>query len=303
MVRKENVSNISNHTPRHEKSGMPSNITAKALRTMNFRPSTMPKARKTTMLSSSQIEGDDDDDTEGRAGGTPYGPSTNMSSSMLLDRSSFSPHASSSAPRRSHQHCSSKKGSKLGPWSERLAMLQSHQSSNAMKLQHAGLNRFGVVCLDVNDPRKKAQSYTDVTILDTQKDTTSSGGGVKSMIGTTNEASSSSQLVWTLPCFLHQHAATSDSGLGGDAVQNVLAWFSITPTTARNVGLQKGMVLRVYDAILLPLLVSEDEPNHEDKLESRFLVICTQVCERLHPEKVNPVPDSIAKIFEAKSKD
>jgi hypothetical protein len=299
ILRKEK--NLANIKPNSE------TITAERLRKMTFHPQTMPKPRAAPEVLTSQIEQDDDN----------RNAATNNSSSVVaIDRPSFSSPTTSRRHRASKSHGNS---SKSGPWTKRLAALKSNQTNDAMKLQHPGMNRHGV-SFDLNDPRKKAKSYTDVTVLSDHDESSQQGVKPKSWSLSTNAtgASSGDGSLLTVLGHIHRHApiinhrcteslptSTGDTTL---SEQGSFAWISFTRTTARNVGLRKGMALRLYDAVLLPvhrMVGPEQGESRDDRgtMECRFLVICTQLCEE-HPGKLDPVPNfDVAAFRQATSKD
>jgi hypothetical protein len=290
-LRKEN---LSINKPNSETNQDPSRrgaITAESLRKMSFHPQTMPKPRAPEVLPS-QIEQDDGNNAMGN----------NVASMMGIDRPSFS------SPTTSRRHRASKShgNSKGGPWTKRLAALKSNQTNDAMKLQHPGMNRHA---FDLNDPRKKAKSYTDVTIL---SDEECHGAVPKSWsLSASGTASSGDGSLMTVLGHIHQHGPihrgyeSPTMSTKATASKQAFAWISFTRMTARNIGLRKGMELRLYDAVLLPArrIGAEGASHNEDEMDCRFLVICTQLCEK-HPGKLNPVPNlDVAAFLPATSKD
>jgi hypothetical protein len=259
---KENLLN-NTATPKHSVSKQSSErITTEKLRSMTFRPPGMPKNRNEPISNPNDLSFDDEDDH------------------VPIQRPTFS---SPPPPRR---HRSSKSH---GPWTKRLHALKSNQANDAIKLQHAGMNRHGV-SFDLHDPRRKAKTYTDVTILG-QEDCY----GVPLPIRwqqirdapCTNDDQHKERLL-TVLCHIHNHGAMNRGNPASGAVSKVFAWISFTRTTARNVGLQRGLELRLYDAILLPMRSVEYPPHTENGEHCSFIAICTQLCER-HPELLDPV--------------
>jgi len=280
-LRKENIFTSSHNAPSSGKDTSRAEMTVEKLRTMTFRPSSMPKARK---IDATPSEIDTEDDNDGRA--------------AMIDRPAFSSPPASSRKHRSKKNSSSRKSD--GIWTKRLIALNNNQTNDAMKLQHAGLNRYGA-SFDPNDPRKQAASYTDVTILELGEDAHATmiwNPKASTAASAANEAS-----LVTVPCLVHEHCPKDDEGLAGKPISNALAWISVNHTTARNVGLKKGASLRVYNAVLLPLagVEAKGQGNSSDA-DFSFLVICTQVCEK-HPVKLDPVPDLIDRAFAAMPKD
>lgn len=289
-LRKENLSshklNSATGTTTPESSGR-GTITAERLRKMTYHPQSMPKPRGVDVLPS-PIEGDDD--------GHNTTMINNIAGVMAIDRPSFSSPATSSRRHRSSKSHSNH--GKTGPWTKRLAALKSTQTNDAMKLQHPGMNRH-CVSFDLNDPRKRAKYFTDVTILTSDEEY--HGGNPKSWsLAASGTATFGDPSLLTVLCHIHQHARSTSRGSessssSGEMVSKAFAWISFTRTTARNIGLRKGIELRLYDAVLLPvrriIAFEGGSPDPvEGEMDCRFLVICTQLCET-HPGKLDPVPN------------
>lgn len=260
-VRKENVSRNNLNTPSTEELGG-GQFTTEKLRCMSFRPMTMPKPRA---AEANQPEVDSE---------ISHG-------SVTISRPNFSSHMSA------RRRCSSKNPSKMGVWMKRLALLKSNQTNNVIKLQHAGMNRHGTT-LDLNDPRRTANTYTDITILSNEdcNGVSIKSWGLKAMA---NVSSLGDGVHLTIPSFIHEHAHFNSSV--GESLTKTFGWVSFTPVTVRNVGLQMGMQLRIYDAILLPVRRSNagNITSNEIHTDYGYVVVCTQLCER-HPGGLSPVP-------------
>jgi hypothetical protein len=178
-----------------------------------------------------------------------------------------------------------------GPWTRLLATLKSNQAIDAMKLQHAGMNRHGVA-VDLNDPRRKAKTYTDVTIVGRED-----CNGVALPIcwshgregASTKNGTHQHDGLLTVLCHIHTHGAMIRGNPTSTTISQVFAWISFTRTTARNVGLQSGLELRLYGAILVPIRRAPCRSTPHDRQQCRFIVLCTHLCEK-YPGKLDPVP-------------
>ncbi len=265
ILQRGNTSNNQQNTPVSDELHRGS-IIAEKLRNMSYRPTTMPKPQATETLSNRM---DATADAE------------NAFVAPALNRSSFS------SPTLPGKNRSSKHHNKGGAWTKRLAILKSNQTNDVMKLQHDGMNRHSI-SYDLNDPRKRANTYTDVTIL---SDEDCHGVNIKNWVlnQTVTSPSSGDGTLLTVSSYIHEHAPVK--GSARESVGKSFAWISFTRATARNVGLENGMNLRIYNAVLLPVRQGSGKTTiHGSKTESRFLVICTQLCER-HPSVVSHVPN------------
>lgn len=240
-------------------------ITTEQLRSMIYRPPTMPKPRVTEEVSS-QREHEDEP----------------LHSVATVNRPNYT------TPAVLRRQSSSK--NKSGPWTKRLALIKSEETTNVMKLQHAGMCRHGV-SFDLNDPRKKAKTCTDVTIV---SNVDSRGVAIQTLIlrPTPGASSSCDDTLITVSSFIHDHRPINGN-ISSKSVTSSFAWISFRQTTARNIGLEQGMPLRLYDAVLLPIQQSESmkdsSTDTENVAEHRFVIICTQFCER-HPTGWGPIP-------------
>ena len=270
-------------------------FTTEQLRTMSFRPRTMPKCRNDESISKTSDDVsvvdlvDEDNDYESPRplvlllpDGSATTPTTNPAVTMaFVPRPAFS---STNTPPRRRRMSKTPAG---GPWTKRFAAIKANQASDVLKLQHTFLNRQqGISFIDLNDPRRKAKTFTDVTIL-AQKDCHGValpviGWGTSSSRDINNSNSDQhNEGLWTVLCYLHNHGPMTGGKPASATMSNAHGWISFTRTTARSVGLQKGLQLRLYDAVLLPMGRAM-EWNSDGAEQGTFIAICTQLCER-HP--------------------
>jgi len=239
----------------------------------------MPKNRKESVSNWDDVSVVDIDD-DSVQGGTLLDDNDRPTS---LHRPSFS---SSTPPRRKHRSSSNKNH---GPWVKRLGTIKSKQAADALKLQHTGMNRHGLSFFDLNDPRRKAKTYTDVSILE-QHDCygvalpTCWSWDVNNNNNNTSSYGDQSHdgALLTVLCYIHNHGPINRGTPVSTKISKVYAWISLTRMTARNIGLQKGLELRLYDVILLPIRQGHASSHHPttNNPQCRFILIRTQLCER-----------------------
>jgi hypothetical protein len=151
----------------------------------------------------------------------------------------------------------------VGPLGKRLTVLQNTLASDSARLSAFGISQNA---FDLNDPRRRAKSQTDVTILDVAP---ISEGDKLTVLGLVHKharkdvpSDTSSTTVWEPRC----------------------AWISFTPVTARSINLQKGLQVRMYNAVLLPCPeIQLQGPPSENGIVAnttcRHILLCTQLCE------------------------
>ena len=267
-------------------------FTTEQLRTMSFRPRTMPQRRNEETLSKPSDHDNNDDDDEvsvvdifvddnddEEETRNPRLPEGTPAPTTTLQRPGV--FSSPTPPRRKR----TSKTHHAGPWTKRFATIKSNQASDVLKLQHTFINRHGISLIDLNDPRRKAKTYTDVTIL-AQEDC----HGVALPIGWTSTSNGRdanpsngdqhNEGLRTVLCFLHNHGPMKGGTPASATMSNTHGWISFTRPTARSVGLRRGLTLRLYDAILLPMRRRVEW--HSDSEQCTFIAICTQLCEQ-HP--------------------
>jgi hypothetical protein len=182
-----------------------------------------------------------------------------------------------------------------GEWVRRLVSLRNTHSSDSVRLQNKAFARQRML-LDVSDPRKRAKTYTDVTIW---------GQYLGPWINVPED------MKITVLGYAHRHIQRLQNSIDSDqhnvrqqqkrkkdnsklVSEHFFAWFTFTLATARRVELQRGCKLRIYNAIILPCRlpvelniapgsISHVENNARTKYTSTCenTVICTHLCERI----------------------
>jgi len=175
----------------------------------------------------------------------------------------------------------------IGKWGRRLLSLRNSRYSDSLRLRQPVSNR------SVNDPRRRAKSTMDVTIL----------GHYDGPWVNLPE-----HFPVTVLGYLHCHTRhekgsatdqegcmqTRHQGKREDTVvrEGVFAWFTFTLSTARNISLERGCRLKILNALVLPCPVVTElnfpasfklEPDEKPHCQS--IVICTEVCERIDDDQ------------------
>jgi hypothetical protein len=151
----------------------------------------------------------------------------------------------------------------VGSLGKRLAVLRNALASDSARLSAFGISQNA---FDMNDPRRRAKSQTDVTILG---DAPISEDGKLTFLG-----------------LVHMHVrkdAPPDTSTT-TAWEPRCAWISFTPVTARSINLQKGMQVRIYNAVLVPCPETQLQglPSANGIVANttcRHILLCTQLCE------------------------
>jgi hypothetical protein len=151
----------------------------------------------------------------------------------------------------------------VGPLGKRLTVLRNSLASDSARISAFGISQNA---FDLNDPRRRAKSHTDVTILGVAP---ISEGGKLTILG----------LVHT---HVRKDAPPPDTLT--TAWEPRYGWISFTPVTARSINLQKGLQLRMYNAVLLPcpeiqLQGLPCENSVAANPTCRHILLCTQLCE------------------------
>lgn len=166
-----------------------------------------------------------------------------------------------------------------GPWVRRLTSLQTMRGNDSFRLQNEVFARRTVV--DVNDPRKRANTYVDVTLVG-QYD------------GPWVDLPEDYKI--TLLGYAHRHVQKKKTGMQQRQPvtflsEGTLSWFTFTLTTARNVSLHQSRFLRIYNPVILPCPSTKvlNIPWPHSRVDGNVNldgycathVICTHLCERL----------------------
>lgn len=127
----------------------------------------------------------------------------------------------------------SRGGSNLGSWGRKLGTIQSSRSSDALRIQNQAFCRQAT--FDINGPRKRAKSHTDITIL---------GNCSRHWMKGTEDSQ------FSVLAYVHCHTPRKEPGY--NLHDNELAWVTFTIATARSVNLQRGKQIRLYNAVMIP---------------------------------------------------
>ena len=129
--------------------------------------------------------------------------------------------------------------------------------------------------VDRNDPRNRATSVLDVTII---------GRTIHDDNHTENMIRSSSSHLVTVPCYVHQWTNTNSNSTTATTTANVnptaflpSATFTdvvLTNDTILSQNVRYGSQLRIYNAIYIPMSSSPSNMN-----KSSGCIVCTQLCE------------------------
>ena len=145
-----------------------------------------------------------------------------------------SSHFSSSPPKVRRRSSRSKN---LGVWGRKLGSVQGSRSNDALRIQNQAFCRQ--TTFDVNGPRKRAKSHTDITIL---------GNCSRPWINGAEDSK------FSVLAYVHCHTLRKEPTYNQD--DNMLAWVTFTIASARSINLQKGKQIRLYNAVMLPSRVS-----------------------------------------------
>lgn len=183
-----------------------------------------------------------------------------------------------------------------GEWVRRLVSLRNTQSNDSVRLQNKAFARQRRMLLDVSDPRKRAKTYTDVTILgqysgpwiNVPEDTKITVLGyahrhIQRCIDKNHHSNTRQQ----------QNQKQEETKT---VSKDFFAWFTFTLATVRRIELQQGCKLRIYNAIILPcrlpvaldippisafFLENNIETDNTTTASCERTVICTHLCERI----------------------
>ena len=173
----------------------------------------------------------------------------------------------------SPSHTKRKRGKVItGEWGRKLIALRNSRSNDSIRLQNQAFARRKVY--DMNDPRKRAKTLTDVTILSSYKGP---------FINVPEE------MKITVLGYIHRHIHTRNKNATTKDLQGCLAWFTFTLSTARSINLELACKLRIYNSVILPcsMPITLDLPQNcflgvreTDNVRCDKIVVCTQLCER-----------------------
>jgi len=183
-----------------------------------------------------------------------------------------------------------------GEWGRRLILIRNSRSNDSVRLRNQAFARRRMY--DLNDPRKRAKTFTDVTIM---------GSYNGPWINLPED------MKITVLGYMHRHIQRNKSSTKGTnhpqdqkhrqetkniISQDCFAWFTFTLATARCINLERACKLRIYNAVVLPCRMpmtldlpptsfdflpgnsgGSDSGNKNIRCEK--IVICTHLCERI----------------------
>jgi hypothetical protein len=253
--------------------------TRKATRSFSFVPLFVP-SRTSNLLHDDGLVEDEGDILTSPTGGRGGGVKASSNSGGNIDY--HSPQHPNMGRRRR-----SKAGNNNGPMVRRLTSIRTMRGNDSLRLYNEAFARSRTV-VDANDPRKRANTYADVTLL-----------------GRYNGpwADLPEDYKITLLGYAHRHVPKKKTTGWHYQPQRLpvtflsegtYSWFTFTLTTARNVNLQQSCCLRIYNPVILPcpsIKVSNIQwpPSGVDSNNGNAIVdgycsthvICTHLCERL----------------------
>jgi hypothetical protein len=166
--------------------------------------------------------------------------------------------------------------SKVGALSKRLKMIRDGVKGDSVRFQCGQYPFSAKAAFDMNDPRNRAKSYMDVTI-----------------IGDSCPWAKDSSQRLTVLAYIHTHepTTTTQQAAAVDAAfdcKKCMVWLCFSFETAREQNLRIGSELRIYNAVAIPVASKSDAKDPVD-----FIVLCTQLCE--------PYPSVLPKLPEVAS--
>jgi hypothetical protein len=177
---------------------------------------------------------------------------------------------------------------------------------------------------DLYDPRNRATSYMDVTILGDvgtpwrRLNMPYFGSKQRSVVSNVNSNN------MTIVGYIHTHhiyperdeghtSSLCTATAGGPATNQSLAWFCFSGETINAHSLlgnqPRGYQLRIYNAVVIPAcqpdhaktssneMLEEPEPSYSPKDPCRHTVLCTQLCEPYPSEILGPLKPSASELL------
>jgi hypothetical protein len=215
--------------------------------TLSFTPAFLSSRLPKPVSEEDQVDGND-----------PFPDST-----LLLSPRLGSPTGMYSPPSRKTGK-NSKNSKQAGPLARRLKVIRDAVKGDSVRFQCGQYPFSAKAAFDMNDPRNRAKSYMDVTIMG----------------DSCPWAKDSSQRL-TVLAFIHTHEPTTTTqaqpAAAVDAAldcKKCMAWLCFSFETAREQNLRIGSELRIYNAVAIPVANKSDVKDPVD-----FIVLCTQLCE------------------------
>ena len=180
-----------------------------------------------------------------------------------------------------------------GEWGRRLIALHNSRANDSVRLQNQAFARRRM--FDVNDPRKRAKTFTDATLLGSYN-----GPWINrpedmkiTILGYVHRHVQKSNNSYTkgnnqLHDQRHHNQQQQQQQQEADSIvsQDYFAWFTFTLATARCINLERACKLRIYNAVILPCRtpMTLDLPPKsfgcKNIIRCEKIVICTHLCER-----------------------
>ena len=182
-----------------------------------------------------------------------------------------------------HHRYNNKAQTGAGYWTKRLRLLRDTHKGDCIRFQSGQYPFVKKGSLDMNDPRNRAKSYMDVTLL---------GEGAA--------WDHEFEKLTFLGVVHTHHDANTSLPQPPSRAHGQLAWICFTYETAREKGLQANSSLRIYNPVAFPAKkrVAVVTPGHEQQQQQQqqqqpaveWTICCTQLCER-YPEQLPKLPN------------
>ena len=180
-------------------------------------------------------------------------------------RRSFHTAAASSSPYRRSPNSKGGKGG--GPLVKRLLALRNTLATDTARLSANHHNTMtSSTTFDLNDPRKRADSVTDLTIVRCYNDSTT----------TAAPGNSTTKQVVAL-AMVYRHTTTTSKEKQHNHNPPFWTWASFDRVTARSIHLHQHQQLRVYNGVFLSVTSQEEDPSTTTSCQ--HILVCTQLCE------------------------
>jgi hypothetical protein len=154
----------------------------------------------------------------------------------------------------------------IGTLAKRLKTLRDSSIGDSIRLQ-SGQYPFGAKSTNWNDPRSRASSYLDVTI-----------------IGEAKCWENDPKKLTTL-AYVHRYCTVKESST---LPTKGFVWLCLTHEMARMQSVRVGLSLRIYNAVVVPW--NEASTPHALSYNIQHIVFDTQLCEP-YPDTLPPLPE------------
>jgi hypothetical protein len=179
-----------------------------------------------------------------------------------------------SSPSKSHRKRKSPSSSGSDVWSKKLQGILDRIAGNVVRLSSGHYPFSTTASLDWNDPRRRAQSHMNVTLLG-QVRPGQEEDGLHRYLG-----------------YVHEHTTTQSSATTCIISPNMLAWIAISMLD-HDKELVVGSQWRFYDSIAIPLSSSSSDLDDTSKSGDiggiRWLITCAELREP-YPSVLPPLP-------------